>query len=273
MKKILVVTCLFALAACQNDDVVPDNTPNLRSLSAAEVTVSSASNGFAFNLFQKLQSQEPENTFISPISVSMALAMTMNGAEGETQQSILNTIDFKDLSAADVNQGYRDLTALLLSMDRKVQLGIANSVWYSNQYHIKQAFSAAIEEYYDGKVGALDFSNPSSKNTINGWVEDKTNKRIKNLIDAVRPEEVMFLVNAIYFKGDWSYQFDKSKTHDASFHRIDGSTTPVSMMRAADVKMRWYENDDLRLLEIPYGNKQFNLTVIVPHEPNKFGDI
>lgn len=261
------------LLSCGESNISPGNEPNLRTLSVSEVRVATATNEFAFNLFRQLQEETPQNNFISPFSVSMALGMTLNGASAETQESILQTIDYGDLSPQEVNSGYKDLAALLLSMDRKVTLGIANSVWYTDKYHVKETFTNIIEEYYDGKVSGLNFSDGNSKDVINKWVEDRTNDRIKNLIDHIEPNEVMFLVNAIYFKGDWTYRFDKSKTHDAPFHKIDGSTTSVDMMHAEKVKMLRYWNDEIHLLDIPYGNKQFSLTLIIPHQSQKIPDV
>lgn len=274
MRLIIILAISIALcSSCGDSNVTPGNEPNLRPLSASEAVVTTATNDFAFNLFKQLQEETPENNFISPLSVSMALAMTLNGASPETQESILQTIDYGDLSPQEVNSGYKDLTALLLSMDRRVKLGIANSVWYTDKYHAKETFTSIIDEYYDGKVSALNFGDDNSKDVINKWVDDKTNDRIKNLIDHIEPNEVMFLVNAIYFKGDWTYKFDKSKTHEAIFHKIDGSTASVDMMQAEKVKMLRYWNDDIHLLDIPYGNKQFSLTLIVPHQSDKIQDV
>lgn len=274
MRLIFILALLVALfSSCGDSNVTPGNEPNLRPLSVSEVQVATATNDFAFNLSRQLQEGTPQNNFISPLSVSMALGMTLNGASTETQESILQAIDYGGLSPQEVNAGYKDLTGLLLSMDRKVTLGIANSVWYTDKYHAKETFTSLIDEYYDGKVSALNFSDNNSKNVINKWVEDKTNDRIKNLIDHIEPNEVMFLVNAIYFKGDWTYRFDKSKTHDAPFHKIDGSTTSVDMMQAEKVTMLRYWNDEIQLLDIPYGNKQFSLTLIVPHQSDKILDV
>lgn len=267
MKKLMAITCVGLLAACDQSDVSRDNAPNLRTLSAAEIQVAAGTNDFAFNLFRNIQKETPENNFISPLSVSIALAMTLNGAAGDTQQGILNTIDFGDFSADEINQGYKDLTALLLSMDKKVKLGIANSVWYSEKYHVKESFADKITTYYDGVVTGLNFGDAASKNKINNWVENKTNGRIKDLINNISQDEVMFLVNAIYFKGDWTYQFDKSKTKKANFKKIDGTTAPVDMMFSSGVKMLHYYANSTRLLDIPYGNKQFSLTLLVPDNP------
>ncbi len=264
MRKLFASLLIIACAACHETVVDPDNSPNLRTLSSAEIQVSGGSNNFAFDLYQNLEFPS-DNAFISPLSVGIALGMVLNGASDETGQSILNTIDFSDFTPAEVNQAYRDLTELLLGMDKKVAVGIANSVWYSQKYRVHQDFVSIIQQQYDGTVQSLNFDSESAKNTINRWVEDKTNNRIKDLINGISPDEVMFLVNTIYFKGDWTYRFDKSKTHEAPFQAIDGTTSPVNMMFSKGANVGFYQNADMKLINIPYGNKQFNFTIVVPH--------
>ncbi len=262
MKKSVTLAFILCLAACSDESVTPDNPPNLRTLSGAEVTVSSSLNNFGFELFRKVNANQ--NTFISPLSVSYALGMVLNGASEETKQSIINTIDFEGMTAEEVNQGFKDLTALLLSMDKTVELGIANSIWSHKDYTVNSNFAHTVKTFYDGTAQALDFRNTSAKNTINNWVESKTNNRIKNLINQISPDEVMFLINAIYFKGQWQYQFDASKTHKANFTRENGTTTPVDMMLSKGAKIQYEVNNNVQLIDIPYGNGQFRMTILVP---------
>lgn len=265
MKKLFALLFILIVAACQDSAVEPDNSPNLRVLSQAEVQLSSGVNDFAFRLFDNLQKTTPENTFVSPLSVSIAFGMLMNGAEGETRQAILNTIDFGDFTAEEVNQGYRDLTELLTSMDRTVALGIANSIWNDDSRPVHPDFASIIQSYYDGEARSLDFEDPSTKDIINGWVEDKTQGKIEDLLEVIDPGEIMFLINAIYFKGEWTYQFDPSRTHSAPFKNLDGTTTSVDMMFSEGATVNYLNQDGVQLLDIPYGNEQFNFTVIMPN--------
>lgn len=262
---IILLLVLLTISACDPAEVSTSNEPNLRTLSAAENQVSSGINGFAFDLFQAVRDESPGNSFLSPLSVSMALGMTMNGASPETQQGIINTIDFGSFTPAEINQGHKDLTQLLLSMDKRVNLGIANSVWYNDELTLKKDFANTVSDYYDGTVKGLDFTDPASKDQINGWVETKTNGKIKNLISAINPEDVMFLVNAIYFKGDWKFPFDKSKTEKAPFTRADKSTTEVDMMFCKAVDLSYHLTPEgLQVVDIPYGNGQFRFTLFMP---------
>lgn len=268
MKKLAIIFSapLMLLSACSETNPEVENIPNLRTLSATEMTVSNSSNDFSFDLFRAIQKETPENVFASPFSVSMALGMAMNGASEETQQSIINTIDYSAFTPTEVNQAYKDLTALLLSMDHTVNLGIANSVWNHNQYTINPAFAEAIGTYYGASVQALNFKDPSSKETINNWVEAKTNNRIKNLISEISPDEILFIVNAIYFKGDWKYKFDKTKTHEAPFRKEDGTTVPVEMMFTKGATINHTNRDGVEVLDIPYGNGQYRMTLLVPRD-------
>jgi serine protease inhibitor len=265
MKRLIAIFLLILVSsACNDQPVAPDNPPNLRTLSRAEIAVTSSINDFGFNLFRRVH--QDQNTFISPLSVSVALGMVLNGASDETKQSIINTINFEGLTAEEVNGAYKDLTALLLSMDRTVEVGLANSVWYHQDYAVNSTFSGTIENYYDGKVQSLDFKNPIAKTTINNWVESKTNNRIQDLISEISGDEIMFLINAIYFKGDWQYQFDASKTHPATFNREDGTTTNVDMMYSKGAKILYGAEGGIQLLDIPYGNGQFSMTLLVPQQ-------
>lgn len=253
---------LFVLfTACHQDNpVAPDNPPNLRTLSAAEARIASGNNDFAFSLFNKCADEG--NAFISPLSVSMALGMVMNGASESTRQSILNTIDYGDLSAEEVNQGYKDLTELLHTMDNTVDMGIANSVWYTNQLTVASPFKNVIETYYDGRVQGLDFDDPNSADVINDWVADKTNDKIKDLIGEISSDQVMFLVNAIYFKGDWTSRF--TKTQDAPFTLEDGIQVTTPTMHNENARVSLFSAESVQVIDIPYGNEQFSFTILLP---------
>ena len=263
----------FALASCVSHDLQPDNRPNLRALSAEEVTVSAANNDFGFNLFRNLEQQNSGNMFISPLSVGMALGMTLNGASPATQESILKTIEFGNLQPSEVNQAYKDLTGLLTSMDRTVEMDMANSIWYKKELTVKGPFASVIQNYYSGTIQGLDFSDPSSVKTINQWVEGKTKNKIKNLLSEIDPNAVMFLINAIYFKGNWNNQFDPALTKPADFKLEDGSLQQVPMMFSKGVKLFRYQHDQFLLADIPYGNKQFGMTILLPNTGRTVKDI
>lgn len=158
-------------------------------------------------------------------------------------------------------------------MDRTVKMNIANSVWYKQELSVKSDFKSVIESSYKGTVQGLDFASPNSKNIINAWIEDHTNNKIKDVIQDIDPNLVMFLINAIYFKGDWSYQFDKTKTKDGNFYLEDGNTVQTTMMQAEKANVSIFSHEKFNLINIPFGNKQFEFSVLLPNNQYTTEDI
>lgn len=271
---IALFTLFMLLTRCTEEKVGMDNSPNLRTLSAEEQELVQTSNTFTFDLFKTVNEAEgDQNVFISPLSVDIALHMTVNGATGETKEVMKQTLGVEHLTDEEVNTAARDLTNLLLQMDKKVALSTANSIWYDNQLNLQSGFSQLIENYYSGKIAGLNFDDPATKDIINGWVEDKTKGKIKDLIESVDDASVMFLVNAIYFKADWMYQFEKSQTKEDQFTMENGNQVPVQMMFSKGVKLRYHANETLQLLEIPYGNGQFNMVMLLPNHQYTTQDV
>ncbi len=276
MKRIIALFLIFGVAACEESNVQPgdDNLPNLRPLSNQEVELIDATNQFSFNIIKSLDQEETGNNFfISPVSIGYALGMVFNGADGETKQGIKNTLDFGELSDAEINLAYKNLTALLLNMDKKVELGLANSIWYKNSYTVNPDFANKMKDFYDARIEGIDFSAPNAKDIINGWIEDKTNNRIQDMLDEIPADAVMYLVNAIYFKADWTYQFDESATKKDEFFLEDGSSAQVDMMFSEGSTVNYYNTDALQMIDIPYGNKQFSMTILLPHHGNSIDQV
>lgn len=264
----LLASSLFF--GCTDDDSATDhaNLPDLRPLSGEATTLVEGSNSFALNLFREVYRESPtENVFISPLSVDIALHMTANGAAGETLAEIKKTLEVAGLSNDEANQAVKSLAAQLIGMDRKVTLLMANSIWFRDTYTLQNGFSELIQTYYDGRIEGLDFDQPATKDRINGWVADQTQGKIQNLLDGISGTDVMFLINAIYFRADWQYRFDPKRTQDAPFYLKDGSPVAVPTMFSAGVKLRQYYDPAFRLLDIPYGNGQFSLVILLPEAP------
>jgi serine protease inhibitor len=152
-------------------------------------------------------------------------------------------------------------------------MNIANSVWYRNTLTVKPDFKSIIETDYKGTVQGLDFSLPTSKNTINKWVGDHTNNRIKDVIKNIDPSLVMFLINAIYFKGDWAYQFDKTKTKSDNFYLDGGQIIQTEMMQAEKAIVSIFGHEKFSLVNIPFGNKQFEFSVLLPNSQHTTEDV
>jgi serine protease inhibitor len=261
------------LAGCQSaTGPVQQITELPRPLTAAEQEVISSSNAFAFDLMRVVNADEAtENVFVSPLSVSMALGMTMNGAAGGTFDEMRETLGFAGLSQAEINATYRSLIELLLGLDRTTEMGIVNSVWYRQGFPFEQSFIDTVETNFDAEVVGLDFDDPGSVGRINGWVSSATNRRIDSIIDAISPNSVMFLINAIYFKGVWVTAFDRASTRADTFRGVDGAPIPVQMMNT-DGTFRFRSTPEYTALELPYGNSAFTMTIVMPSESQNIND-
>jgi serine protease inhibitor len=238
-----------------------------RALTESESKIIAGSNDFAFDLFRTGNlAQHKANVFISPLSASMALGMAANGANGATYDEMRSALRLSGATREDVDGGYKSLITLLRGLDPGTNFSIANSIWYDQTFPFNASFLDESKLYFDAQVQALDFKSPAAVTTINSSVNEQTNNRIPQILDSIDSSEVMFLVNAIYFKGIWQRQFDKSKTVDAPFHAADGTTTTVPMMaRGAGVK--YAATSEYSAVDLPYGNSAFTMTVILPN-PN-----
>lgn len=262
------VTAGILLAGCGDSFGPIADLP--RELSVAEGQLIEADNRFAFKLFHEINRQEgAENVFVSPLSIAMALGMTYNGAAGETQQAMQGVLELEGMDLQAVNESYRSLIDLLRNLDPRVEFLIANSIWYRDVISVEQEFLDLNHEYFDAEVSALDFSSPIGADVINGWVNLNTNGKIDEIVQGpIDPLTIMFLINAIYFKGDWTYQFDKNLTQDHLFNLIDGSETTVDMMSyEEETPIRYALAGDLQIVDLAYGGQAYSMTIVLPASP------
>lgn len=261
---------LAALSVWQCSDVAVSPTAEQpavqRELTTAEKALVTADNAFGLKLFREiLKDQQDRNVFISPLSVSMALGMTYNGADGDTREAMQQTLELNGLTLEEINQSYQSLIDLLTRLDPQVVFKIANSIWYREGYPVKQDFLQRNETYFDAVVREMDFSAPDALATINGWVSDNTNGKIEKIVDELDPNLVMMLINAVYFKGTWTYQFDPNDTKDATFYSTPSTTMDCRMMEQ-EGDLAVYRNSAFTAVDLPYGDELFSMTIILPHE-------
>ena len=262
-----IIVSGFFMLNCSRD-FSTTMTPSFRSVTSVEKQLLNESEKFGFKLLKEIQSSEPDtNIFISPLSISIALGMTFNGAAGETADAIKNTVGFDGMSKSDINESYASLIALLTEVDPQTRFQIANSIWYRLGFAVEQDFIDINQNYFDAVVSGLDFASPSAVETINSWVNDKTFGNIDKIIDQINRDTVMFLINAMYFNGTWKFEFDKNLTRSDHFYKTDGSKTNCKMMKQQN-DFAYYSTSDYQVIDLPYGNGQFRMTVILP-EQNK----
>ena len=268
MKRISSIAVLIMLAAfllqCADRIFDPVEAQVKRDLTSFEKQLVQSGNEFGLKLFKKIsESEQDKNTFISPLSVSMALGMTLNGADGTTFEAMQSTLELAGMSQDQINESYRSLIELLSQLDPKVNFSLANSIWYRQEFPVEQEFINLNQTYFDAAVRKLDFSSPDAVRIINDWVDEKTNGKIDKIVEQITDDMVMFLINAIYFKGTWTYEFEKDKTKDDLFTIPAGSTVPVKMM-VQEGDFSYLENSEFQAIDLPYGDGDFSMLVILP---------
>ncbi|HEM49310.1 MAG TPA: serpin family protein [Caldithrix sp.] len=254
------------ILSCSSDYSALNDTdkPTIRSLTPAEKELVTTSQNFGLKLFQAInQVDTSENIFISPLSVSMALGMTLNGANGQNYEDMKNTLELNVLSEQQINEAYKTLINLLLNLDEKVIFEIANSIWMRNGYAILPSFIDVNKNYFYSEAKTLNFSSPDAVDIINAWISEKTHGKIENMLDYIHPNAVMYLINAIYFKGTWTYQFDQENTVTAPFYTTTQISNECQMMKITG-NWLYYQDDEVQIVDLPYGDSLFSMTVLLP---------
>ncbi len=259
----IFLTALAILNACETENL--PQTENKINVDKTTREIIQADNDFGITLFKEVAASDAEadNVFISPTSVALALAMTYNGAGGDTKKAMENTLKKAGFTLEEINQSYKSLMGALVSVDPGVLLEIANSIWYRQDFSVLPDFISVNSTYYQAQVNSLDFSDPLAKAVINNWVKENTHGKIAEIIDQIPEEAVMYLINAIYFKGIWRSEFDREKTTDKVFTTGEGLQITVPMMQQQDT-FRYARYDNLSCVELPYGQGNFNMIILLP---------
>ena len=238
-----------------------------RELTASEKKIIVADQQFSYELFSKSVSYgSGENVLISPLSVSMALSMALNGAQGETFESMKSTLKFNDMAMEEINEGFRSITDLLTDLDPEVMFLVANSIWFREGLPVKENFLTQVKESFGATSESMDFTQSQSIDRINDWVSDNTKGMIDSIIEEIEDDMVMFLINAIYFKGDWLSKFDVDRTERADFFLENGNSKTVDMM-SQNGRFASYFSDEVHMVELPYGDSLFTMSVLLPADP------
>lgn len=245
---------------------------------AADNPIPSANSAFGCDLFAKLRA-EKGNVFFSPFSIETALAMTANGAKADTLAQMRKVLHLPD-DTSNANAGFKSLLAALngegkTADKRGFELSVANALWGMKGYPWRKEFLTVSQANFGAGLVEVDFSNePAARKTINDWVEDHTNKKIKDLIPSgiLDIYTRMVLTNAVYFKGKWEVEFDKKQTKDGPFTLADGKKVDVPLMHRTG-KMRYAEADDWRAVDLGYKGGETAMTVILPKKADGLPDL
>ena len=231
---------------------------------APDNRLASANTRFGFKLFDQLAKQDAgKNIFISPSSVALTLAMIYNGARSETQQAMATTLELQGMSLPEINQANATLRALLVSADPKVQLNVANSLWTRKGLAFKPEFMQRNRDFYAAEISDLDFAAPNAPQKINDWVNRKTNGKINKIVDQIPGDAVLYLLNAIYFRGFWAAPFDKAKTKDGQFTLLSGAKKKILLM-SQNGRFRYFENEKFQAINLPYDAGRMSMYVFLP---------
>ena len=266
-----LLAALLPLAACGSSSTGPgDGPPPIvtelpRTLTGPELRIVEGANAFTFDLVREAVRALPpdSNALLSPLSASMALGMALNGADGETWSAMREALRLDGMTEPDIDRGYRDLMTLLGGLDSRTEMRVANSMWADRSLTLTPAFVHAGRTFFDAEVATLDFLRPESLDRINGWVDQATRGRIPRLLEEVSSDEVLFLINAIYFKGKWRAPFDPGETRDGPFHPAGGGSHTVPLMHLEET-LRYAEGDDYQAVDLLYGSGAFAMTVLLP---------
>lgn len=273
--KFALLLSFFILFSCSSEDAtiaeLPDADPIV--LKAKFDDKLKSNNEFAIDLFKATYKNENKtNLFISPLSVDMALGMTWNGAAGNTRTEMQAALRNQGYTAEDINEYAKSLREALINVDPSTKLAIANSIWYRAGFTVEQSFIDVNKTNYNAEIKNLDFSSPNAVKEINNWCATNTNDKIPEIIKEIPPSTVMYLINAIYFKGIWKYQFEKKNTQDLPFTKENGTTQNVKMMSQTE-NLGYSGDENARYLEMPYGNKAFSMIVILPQPEKDLKDV
>lgn len=284
LKSLIFLSTTFILlcsSSCEKRSIDVDTSKlpdpvKIELRSTAEKSIMRSDQNFAFDIFSNVFNEEAidedNNFMISPFSLSMALAMTWNGAGGTTKEAMQHTLKLGDYSDDEVNGYYKKLKEALLKTDPTTKLSIANSIWTNQLVPIKPAFIKTNQDFFDATIESVNFGDPLTVGLINKWASDNTNNLVKKVLDKTDPQDLMYLLNAIYFKGIWSSKFDPKNTTSQDFTYENGVTKKVDMMHLT-ADFRYSEDELMQIVELPYGNKAFSMLVLLPKNGKQLKDL
>ena len=262
MKRVFLTITIVVATSIFAQDSPKSNNIELTVMQTKKVD---ADNRFAFNMFREVWglSNQP-NTFFSPLSLNMALGMLYNGASGETRAEMAKVLGMADFTETEINDYYQKISQALQKIDPLTDISIANSIWYSEGFTVKKPFIEINQKYFDAVVNPLNFNRLDAANIINKWCADKTNDKIKEIIQSpIQGDVMMYLINALYFKSKWQFEFDKRNTKLDDFTKDQNQKKKVNMMEQTKT-LPYYADQYMQCVEMPYGNQSFSMIAILP---------
>ena len=270
-----VSTILICLLGCSLGDSPTDVFDDALDFinNSSYSSVASANTTFGFKLLRDLQKRQPDtNIMISPLSISIALTMTYNGAVGETQRAMAGVLEIESLGIETVNRSNAALRNSLENTDPKVEIAIANSIWSRQGVDFNPTFLDRNRELFEAEIRSLNFNDPQAPEIINSWVDTNTNGKINQIVQRIDQATLIFLINAIYFKGSWQKEFDKSATRDGIFHLSDGRQKRVKMMYRKGAYPH-FRGENFEAVRLPYGEGRVSMYIFLPNRDSNLNDV
>jgi serpin B len=266
---VVAIISLVLVPSCEksgtNDQPVDPGNPVTISIETHQKEVIDSANKFAFDLFSPIlaEGKGDENIMISPFSISSALSMTLNGADGDTFEAMKKALRLDGKTLEQINDTYLKLMTEMVPVDERVVVEIANSVWVEKRLNVKQKFIADVQNWYKAEARGIDVTDPDAVKIVNDWIAEMTHDKITDMLDYLDPDLAMLLINAVYFNGKWRNQFDKADTKEESFY-VTPSTPKVVPMMHQEENLRAAKDNNLTILDIPYGQGNYSMLVVLP---------
>ena len=231
----------------------------------APADVAAADNAFGFRLLNAVQKTSPNgNVVLSPVSAALDLSMVLGGAGGETKEEMLSALSLEGLTPAAINEANASLIKVIRTPARSITLSVADSLWVDNRHvTLRPDYIKQTQAWYDAEITDLDFSNPGAATRINSWASKETQGRISKVIDRIDPADLMLLLNAVYFKGQWAHKFDKAQTQPRDFTLAGGSVKQVPRMTQSG-RFDYFETPLLQAIRLAFGDGDLVMEVLLP---------
>jgi serpin B len=238
------------------------------------IDVAAADNAFGFRLLNAVQAMMPgDNVVLSPVSAALDLSMVLNGAGGETRQEMQSALSLSGLDLDTVNTANAQLIKDIRAPVKSITLSVADSLWVdSRRAALRPDYLKQMQVGYDAEMADLDFSDPSAASRINGWASKETHGRIPKVIDRIDPAEFLLLLNAVYFKGQWTHKFDKAQTQLRAFTLADGSIKQLPRM-AQSGRFEYFETPAMQAIRLPFGDGDLLMVVLLPAKASSLASL
>ena len=277
----IITSIILAIIFSCSEDVVNTGLDDNDTITSGNYTVtqvksfiSQSSKEFAFDIFKAIESNQEnsDNIFISPLSMYYALAMAANGADGQTREEFNELLGINNIDDGALHNAIQQLYNEVIPLNNDITVEVANSIWPKTGFPIKQNYIDEIQDYFMADVKPMDFTAPYAVDSINNWIEEKTHDKIQDMLDYISQDAVLYLINAVYFYGNWKYQFADTSNYEDYFYKENGSSGLVTFMKQK-ASFKYASNQTLSAIKIPYVDSNYYMMILLPQNQKNTDDI